>query len=54
MSGAPGRPSRFFVAGVTLGKKGEIIVNELLQTANLDIYAAGDVIGDPHRQPSPL
>jgi mercuric reductase len=33
--------------GVTLGKKGEIVVNELLQTANSDIYAAGDVIGDP-------
>jgi mercuric reductase len=33
--------------GVTLGKKGEIVVNELLQTANPDIYAAGDVIGDP-------
>ncbi|MBI2401393.1 MAG: mercury(II) reductase, partial [Gemmatimonadetes bacterium] len=34
-------------AGVTLGKKGEIVVNEFPQTANLDIYAAGDVIGDP-------
>ncbi len=33
--------------GVTLGKKGEIIVNEYLQTANPDVYAAGDVIGDP-------
>jgi mercuric reductase len=33
--------------GATLGKKGEIVVNELLQTANPDIYAAGDVIGDP-------
>jgi len=33
--------------GVTLGKKGEIAVNEFLQTANPDIYAAGDVIGDP-------
>jgi mercuric reductase len=33
--------------GVTLGKKGEIVVNERLQTANPDIYAAGDVIGDP-------
>ncbi len=33
--------------GVTLGKKGEIVVNEFLQTANRDIYAAGDVIGDP-------
>jgi mercuric reductase len=33
--------------GVTLGKKGEIVVNEFLQTANPDIYAAGDVIGDP-------
>jgi mercuric reductase len=34
-------------SGVTLGKKGEIAVNEFLQTANSDIYAAGDVIGDP-------
>jgi mercuric reductase len=34
-------------SGVTLGKKGEIVVNEFLQTANPDIYAAGDVIGDP-------
>ena len=34
-------------AGVTLGKKGEILVNEFLQTANPDVYAAGDVIGDP-------
>lgn len=33
--------------GVTLGKKGEIVVNEFLQTANSDIYAAGDVLGDP-------
>lgn len=33
--------------GVTLGKKGEIIVNEFLQTATPDIYAAGDVLGDP-------
>ena len=34
-------------AGITLGKKGEIAVNEFLQTANPDVYAAGDVIGDP-------
>ena len=33
--------------GVTLGKKREIVVNESLQTTNADIYAAGDVIGDP-------
>jgi mercuric reductase len=33
--------------GVTLGAKGEIVVNEYLQTANPDIYAAGDAIGDP-------
>ncbi len=33
--------------GVVLGKKGEIAVNEFLQSANPDIYAAGDVIGDP-------
>ena len=34
-------------SGGRLGKKGEISVNEFLQTANADIYAAGDVIGDP-------
>src|SRR5207245_8700640 len=33
--------------GVTLGTKGEIVVNEFLQTANPSVYAAGDVIGDP-------
>ncbi len=33
--------------GVELGKKGEIKVGDYLQTANPDIYAAGDVIGDP-------
>jgi mercuric reductase len=32
---------------VTLGERGEIVVNESLQTTNADIYAAGDVIGDP-------
>ncbi len=34
-------------ASVTLGKKGEIVVNEFLQTTNPSVYAAGDVIGDP-------
>jgi mercuric reductase len=33
--------------GVTLGKKGEIVVGEFLQTTNANVYAAGDVIGDP-------
>jgi mercuric reductase len=33
--------------GVALGKKGEVVVNEFLQTANPGIYAAGDVLGDP-------
>lgn len=32
---------------VALGKKGEILVNEFLQTTHPGIYAAGDVIGDP-------
>ena len=35
------------VSGVTLGKQGEIVVNEYLQTSNPDVYAAGDVLGDP-------
>ncbi len=34
-------------AGVTLGDKGEIIVDEHLQTVNPRVYAAGDVAGDP-------
>ena len=34
-------------AGVRVGAKGEIMVNEHLQTTNSDIYAAGDCIGDP-------
>ena len=34
-------------AGVVLGSKGEITVNDHLQTSNPDIYAAGDCIGDP-------
>lgn len=33
--------------GVRLGQKGEILVNEYLQTGNPDVYGAGDVIGDP-------
>ena len=33
--------------GVTLGTKGEIVVSESLQTTNPDVYAAGDVLGDP-------
>ena len=32
-------------AGVTLGKRGEILVNDQLQTSNPFIYAAGDVTG---------
>lgn len=35
------------VVGVALGDKGEINVNEFLQTTSADIHAAGDVIGDP-------
>jgi mercuric reductase len=33
--------------GVALGPKGEILVDEFLQSANPDVYAAGDVLGDP-------
>lgn len=34
-------------AGVTLGGRGEIVVDRHLQTANPDVYAAGDCIGNP-------
>ncbi len=34
-------------AGVMLGARGEILVDEHLQTTNPNIYAAGDCIGDP-------
>lgn len=34
-------------AGVRTGPRGEIVVNEYLQTDNPDIYAAGDCIGEP-------
>ena len=33
--------------GVALGKKGEIVVNENLQSSVSSIFAAGDVLGDP-------
>ncbi len=33
--------------GVDLGPKGEVAVNEFLQTTDPAVYAAGDVIGDP-------
>jgi mercuric reductase len=34
-------------AGIRTGAKGEIAVNEYLETSRPGIYAAGDVIGDP-------
>jgi mercuric reductase len=34
-------------AGIQTGPRGEIVINQHLQTANPDIYAAGDCIGDP-------
>jgi mercuric reductase len=34
-------------AGIELGDRGEIRVNEYLQTSYFGVYAAGDVIGDP-------
>ena len=33
--------------GVTLGRKGEILVDQHLRTENPDIFAAGDCVGDP-------
>jgi mercuric reductase len=34
-------------AGIELGRKGEIRANEHLQASRPEVYAAGDVIGDP-------
>lgn len=34
-------------AGIALGTKGEIVVDEFLRTSRAGVYAAGDVIGDP-------
>jgi mercuric reductase len=34
-------------AGVRTGHRGEIVVNEYLQTDNPDVYAAGDCLGEP-------
>ncbi len=34
-------------AGVELGPGGEIVVNEFLQSTNPNVYAAGDVTGEP-------
>jgi len=34
-------------AGIQTGPRGEIMVNQHLQTANPDVYAAGDCLGDP-------
>lgn len=36
-------------AGLALGPKGGILVNEFMQTSDPDIYAAGDCIEIPHR-----
>ena len=33
--------------GVALGRKGEIVVNDYLETPSAGVYAAGDVLGDP-------
>ena len=34
-------------AGLEVGKRGELRVNQYLQTSRPEVYAAGDVIGDP-------
>lgn len=34
-------------AGIAVGPRGEVVVDEHLRTANQDVYAGGDVIGEP-------
>ncbi len=34
-------------AGMAVGERGEVAVNQHLQTSNPDVYAAGDCLGDP-------
>ena len=34
--------------GVELGPRGEILVNEMMETNVPGVYAAGDVVGEPH------
>lgn len=34
-------------AGIRLGRQGEVVVNEYLETSRGGVYAAGDVIGEP-------
>jgi mercuric reductase len=38
---------RLEAVGAAVGHKGELVVNQYLQTANPDLYGAGDVLGDP-------
>ncbi|MBN8614546.1 MAG: mercury(II) reductase [Deltaproteobacteria bacterium] len=38
---------RLAEAGISLGKKGEVLVDEQLRTSRPEVFAAGDVIGDP-------
>jgi mercuric reductase len=38
-------------AGVSTGKKGEILVDETLRTSSPHVWAAGDVLGEPQLEP---
>ncbi|MCI9105619.1 MAG: FAD-dependent oxidoreductase [Lachnospiraceae bacterium] len=44
------RPATEFLrdSGIALGKRGEIVINEYMETSHKDIYALGDAVAVPH------